>query len=104
MPAAQRRVGATCMTSARIARRTLADNVAYLNAVAAHVRTPRVARMRALGFSQGSATVFRWAVLGKTRLDAADFLEVGDVPDDVDIERAAERLAGTTDQYGSGCT
>lgn len=91
-PAAQRRVGATWMT--REDRDTdIADNVAYLDRVAEHAigaRAPDV-RVRALGFSQGAATVFRWAALGRTRVDEL-ILWGGEVPPDVDMEMASQRL------------
>jgi predicted esterase len=69
-PAHRSRVGGTWMT--REARdHDIADYVAYLDDVVAHLRAegldpdlPAVA----LGFSQGAATVSRWAALGNTRL------------------------------------
>ena len=61
-PAEQRRVGATWMT--RDDRdRDIADYVAYLDDVCAEVRgAAPSASITALGFSQGAATVSRWAV------------------------------------------
>jgi predicted esterase len=50
--------------------------------------------LRALGFSQGCATIFRWAVLGESRVDEL-ILWSGEVPPDVDMTRAAQRLANT---------
>ena len=92
-PADKRRVGATWMT--REDRETdISDNVAYLDAVAAHVRTARTKRLRGLGFSQGCATAFRWAVLGKTKLDEL-IMWSGEVPTDVDMKLAVQRLAQT---------
>jgi predicted esterase len=93
-PAANRRVGATWMT--REDRETdIADYVAYLDTVVEAI-TPHGTRLpvRALGFSQGSATVFRWAALGRTRI-AELILWSGEVPPDVDMQPAAERLRQT---------
>jgi predicted esterase len=100
-PAAKRRVGATWMT--RQDRETdIRDYVAYLDRVAAHVTGGRPGvRIRALGFSQGSATVFRWAVMGRTRVDDL-ILWAGEVPPDVDMQRAAERLRQTRMTYVHG--
>jgi predicted esterase len=100
-PAAKRRVGATWMT--RQDRDTdIRDYVAYLDRVAVHVTGGRRdVRIRALGFSQGSATVFRWAVMGRTRVDDL-ILWAGEVPPDVDMQRAAERLRQTRMTYVHG--
>ncbi|HEX6558963.1 MAG TPA: hypothetical protein VF021_05855 [Longimicrobiales bacterium] len=108
-PAAKRRVGATWMT--REDRETdIADYVAYLDAVVAHVQgaVPGPMRVTALGFSQGTSTVFRWAVLGATPI-ARLILWAGELPPDVDMAQARQRLAGTrvvvvrgrTDSYAS---
>lgn len=92
-PAAKRRVGASWMT--REDRETdIRDYVRYLDDVLAHVAPPAGARVRAFGFSQGTATVFRWAALGASRIDEL-ILWAGEVPADVDMARAAERLANT---------
>ena len=100
-PAAKRRVGATWMT--RQDRETdIRDYVAYLDRVAAHVTGGRRdVRIRALGFSQGSATVFRWAVMGNTTVDDL-ILWAGEVPPDVDMQRAAIRLRQTRMTYVHG--
>lgn len=91
-PASQRRVGATWMT--REDRETdIADYVRYLDAVYDHVN-PKNARVRAFGFSQGCATVFRWAAMGKSRIDDL-ILWAGEVPPDVDMQPAAVRLHQT---------
>lgn len=93
-PAAQRRVGATWMT--REDRETdIRDYVAYLDRVVEHVvgTRPNV-RICALGFSQGCATAFRWAVMGATRIDEL-ILWAGEVPADVDMQRAGDRLRQT---------
>jgi predicted esterase len=100
-PAANRRVGATWMT--RHDRESdIRDYVAYLDRVVAHVTGGRRdVRIRALGFSQGSATVFRWAVLGNTQVDDL-ILWAGEVPPDVDMQRAATRLHPTRITYVRG--
>lgn len=100
-PAASRRVGATWMT--RQDRETdIRDYVAYLDRVAAHVTGGRRdVRIRALGFSQGAATVFRWAVMGKTQVDHL-ILWAGEVPPDADMQRAAARLHQTRITYVHG--
>lgn len=91
-PASRRRVGATWMT--REDRATdIADYVRYLDAVLDHVGAES-ARIRALGFSQGCATVVRWAAMGKSRIDEL-ILWTGEVPPDVDMQPAAARLRQT---------
>ena len=93
-PAAQRRVGATWMT--REDRETdIADYVAYLDTVVESI-TQQKAQLpvRALGFSQGSATVFRWAALGRTPV-AELILWSGEVPPDLPMQPAAQRLHQT---------
>lgn len=93
-PAAQRRVGATWMTR-EDREQDIADYVRYLDRVVATLvpAEPRP-RLRALGFSQGTATVFRWAALGTTAL-AELILWSGDVPPDLDMQPAAQRLRQT---------
>ena len=100
-PAAKRRVGASWMT--RVDRETdIRDYVEYLDRVTAHVTGGRrEVRIRALGFSQGSATVFRWAASGRTRVDDL-ILWAGEVPPDVDMKVAAERLRNTRLTYVHG--
>jgi predicted esterase len=99
-PAAQRRVGATWMT--RDDRETdIADYVRYLDAVVAEV-APGLP-VRALGFSQGSATVFRWAALGRTPVVEL-ILWSGEVPPDLEMQPAAERLHQTRITFVQGST
>jgi predicted esterase len=91
-PAKTRRVGATWMT--REDRETdIHDYVAYLDAVVAHVqqRMRQRARIIAFGFSQGTATVFRWAALGSSPL-AAVIAWAGEVPRDLDAATFCDRL------------
>ncbi|MBP6572827.1 MAG: hypothetical protein KA230_00095 [Flavobacteriales bacterium] len=64
------RVGATWMTR-EDRENEIADHVAYLDELCAEIRKacPSAARLTALGFSQGVATLCRWAMLGSTRID-----------------------------------
>lgn len=95
-PAAQRRVGATWMT--REDRDTdIQDYCAYLDSVVKHVvsvagQTPP--RIRAFGFSQGAATVFRWSMFGEAEVQQL-ILWAGEVPPDADMPYAARRLRDT---------
>lgn len=58
-------------------------------------------RVRALGFSQGCATVCRWAALGATKLDQL-ILWAGEIPHDLDMQPAAQRLHQTRIVLASG--
>lgn len=97
-------VGASWMT--RIGREDeIADYVAYLDGVYAEVLGSGSAngvRVVALGFSQGSATVLRWAALGKARVERL-VSWAGDVPPDLDLEplvgKQLTRVAGTRDGF-----
>ncbi len=62
-------IGASWMTR-EDREREIADYVEYLDAVADAVsaETSRPLRVTGLGFSQGAATVCRWAALGRTKL------------------------------------
>src|SRR5438477_56805 len=64
---AERRVGASWMTR-EDRLHEIDDYVRYLDGVYGNV-VPRNARVTALGFSQGTATVCRWAGLGSSRID-----------------------------------
>lgn len=89
------KVGAAWMTREdRLAE--INDYVSYLDAVYADVlrRVDRPSvRIHALGFSQGTATVSRWVALGTARVDRV-VLWGGEVPPDLDLAAARERLAG----------
>ena len=96
------RVGATWMTREdRLAE--IDDYVAYLDALAVHegvqtdvgvsVGVRGRSAITALGFSQGSATVARWAVQGRTRIGRL-ILWGGGLPHDLDAAAAQERLRG----------
>lgn len=93
-PAAQRRVGATWMTR-EDREQDIADYVDYLDTLVGEVLARNAAaRLRALGFSQGSATVLRWAVRG-VRIPQQLILWAGEVPTDVDWNMGARKLAQT---------
>ena len=90
----------------------IADYIRYLDALHAEIfralgRDP--GRVRLLGFSQGTATVSRWATLGAVRPDRM-ILWGGEVPPDLDLVAAADALrrvrlilvAGDQDEYITG--
>lgn len=93
-PAAERRVGATWMTR-EDREQDIADYVDYLDLLVSEfmAQAPE-ARLRVLGFSQGSATVLRWAVRA-TRVPHHLILWAGEVPSDVDWTAGARKLART---------
>jgi len=103
---AERRVGASWMTR-EDRLHEIDDYVRYLDGVYAKV-VPRNARVTALGFSQGTATVCRWTAFGTSRVDRL-IVWGGEVPPDLDLAEAriAERLRaarltlvyGTRDQF-----
>lgn len=101
----ERRVGASWMTREdRLAE--IEDYVPYLDAVYADVfgRIDRArVRVYALGFSQGAATVSRWAALGTPRIDRL-VLWGGDFPPDLELTQPAVadrlRAARLTLVYG----
>lgn len=83
---AERRVGASWMTR-EDRLHEIDDYVRYLDAVYADVAPhPGKHSVTALGFSQGTATVCRWAALGTSRIDRL-ILWGGEVPPDLDLER-----------------
>lgn len=86
------RVGATWMTR-EDRLNDIRDYVAYLDAVYQQVLAgaPRPPKRRlALGFSQGVATVSRWAAMGTAALDEV-ILWAERLPPDLDLTGAAER-------------
>jgi predicted esterase len=92
----ERRVGASWMTrDDRL--HEIEDYVRYLDGVYAQV-VPRSARVTALGFSQGAATVCRWAGLGSSRIDRL-IVWGGEVPPDLDLKRL--RVPSLTLVYGT---
>jgi predicted esterase len=91
---AERRVGASWMTR-EDRLHEIDDYVRYLDAL--HEATHGAHGMTtALGFSQGTATVCRWAAYGSARLDRL-ILWGGEVPPDLDIgdKRVLEKLAAS---------
>ncbi len=88
------KVGASWMT--REDRLTeIEDYVRYLDAVFAdvfHRVERRGRRVCVLGFSQGTATACRWLALGSARADRL-ILWAGEVPPDLDLATARDRLA-----------
>lgn len=83
---AHTRVGATWMTR-EDRLHEIEDHVAYLDALAGELRTLAKpdAIINALGFSQGVATVARWAVHGRTELRHI-VLWAGGIPPELDRE------------------
>ena len=97
---AERRVGASWMTK-EDRLHEIEDYVRFLDAVYAQVSPPKKG-VTALGFSQGTATVCRWAALGSSRIERL-ILWGGEVPPDLDLERLrAPKLTlvyGTRDEF-----
>ncbi len=91
-PARERRVGATWMTR-EDRDADIADYVDYLDQLTSELlaQSPG-ARFRALGFSQGSATMLRWVVRA-TRVPEQLIIWAGEVPTDVDWNMGARKLA-----------
>jgi predicted esterase len=85
------RVGATWMTREdRLAE--IGDYVEYLDELHATLLSPADRRrVTVLGFSQGAATVSRWAALGRARIDRL-ILWSGALAHDLDLRAAAPRL------------
>jgi predicted esterase len=93
---AERRVGASWMTK-EDRLHEIDDYVRYLDALYREVAGGK-AQVTALGFSQGTATISRWAALGaENRIDRL-IIWGGEVPPDLDLSdaRVAERLRKTT--------
>lgn len=95
-------IGASWMTRER-REEEIADYVGYLDEVAAwSERELGAPKCRvALGFSQGAATVWRWAALGKTRLERLVSCG-GGVPPDVDLALARPKLDTTRVEFVRG--
>src|SRR2546427_8073348 len=89
----ERRVGASWMTR-EDRLHEIDDYVRYLDALHAVVASAE-ARVTALGFSQGTATVCRWAAFGSARIDRL-IVWGGEVPPDLDLgdARVNTRLRG----------
>lgn len=85
-------VGATWMT--REDRETeIRDYVTYLDRLAATV-VRGGARVTVLGFSQGVATAWRWVTYGSVPRLVRLVAWAGELPPDLDVERAARALRG----------
>lgn len=102
------RVGASWMTKAD-REREIDDYIRYLNALYARLVADGLADdapVHVLGFSQGTATACRWAVLGASAVDRLT-LWAGGVPTDLDLDtyRALFQqldltiVLGTDDEY-----
>jgi dienelactone hydrolase len=93
---AYERIGASWMTREDRAHE-VRDQLGYLDSlVRAEVGSRRSSvHLTVLGFSQGAAAACRWAAGGSTRVDRV-VVWGGDVPDDLDLERAKSRLPGLT--------
>jgi predicted esterase len=93
------RVAATWMT--REAReQEIDDYISYLDTLAGHVTATRGGRIIAFGFSQGAATVSRWAALGRTRI-AHVVLWGSGVAHDLPLEPRVFRGAALTIALGA---
>jgi predicted esterase len=110
-PAVERPVGATWMTR-EDREAEISDYVAYLDALAVHVRgavrhEKQAPRIVVLGFSQGAATATRWLTHGAVHPDHL-ILWGGFVPPEADLASPALRrtsvhvVVGSRDRYASG--
>src|SRR6058998_2940572 len=97
---AERRVGASWMTR-EDRLHEIDDYVRVLDGVYRKVADAET-RVAALGFSQGTATVCRWAALGSSRIHRL-ILWGGEVPPDLDLTRlrvpSVTLVYGTRDQF-----
>src|SRR3989440_6597018 len=95
----ERRVGASWMTR-EDRLHEIGDYVRYLDALYGMLGAART-KVTALGFSQGTATMSRWAALGSSRVDRL-ILWGGEVPPDLELQRLRvprlELVYGTRDQ------
>jgi predicted esterase len=87
-------IGASWMTR-EDREREITDYVDYLDAVvdAVVAETPRNVRITGLGFSQGAATICRWAALGRSRL-ARVVVWGGTLPQDLPSGNGAALFRG----------
>ena len=106
LDSAHSRVGATWMTrEERLLE--VDDHVAYLDALVAKLmeQAPQGLRVKALGFSQGVATVSRWALKGNTKL-LKMILWAGSLPPELDQQTLSvlrnihvDLVLGDRDEY-----
>lgn len=87
-------IGASWMTR-EDREREISDYVEYLDAVvdAVAVEVSRPLRITGLGFSQGAATISRWAALGKTKLQRL-VVWGGTLPNDLPAGNGAALFRG----------
>ena len=106
LDSAHDRVGATWMTR-EDRQHEIEDHVGYLDDLVDHTlkRMPHGVPVHALGFSQGVATITRWAVKGRTPL-ARMVLWSGSLPTDIDLnllahppDRSLDLVLGDKDPY-----
>jgi predicted esterase len=84
-------VGASWMTRDD-REREIRDTLRWLDGLAAHLaRLHGARRTTALGFSQGAAAAWRWALLGTARIERI-VAWGGALPADVDLEQHRQRL------------
>ena len=97
------KVGATWMTR-EDRENEIRDHVAYLDTLVAHVRQmvpSSGVRFRALGFSQGVATVVRWIARGDVRVDEL-IVWAGSLPPDVELANLQARIEGARVTFVAG--
>lgn len=87
------RVGATWMTR-EDREHEITDQIGYLDELARLMRSecPNSGRLNVLGFSQGVATLCRWAAHGNTRLDRM-VVWGGSMPPELDADAIRDRWA-----------
>lgn len=95
-PAHERQVGATWMTRDD-RERDISDYVGYLDAVLARAESMiggRTVPVRVLGFSQGAATISRWAARSHRLAAAEVILWGGPLPSDIDLSAGSAVFGG----------
>ncbi len=101
------KIGANWMTK-EDRENEIKDYVNYLDELYAHIissNEPGTYKINALGFSQGAATLSRWTVLGKSRIDKIIFW-AGEIAGDLDYSKFKEKeihlVFGNNDSYFPG--
>ncbi len=87
------RIGASWLTR-EDREADIADTIAYLDTLAAHVLAPHQ-KAHVLGFSQGTSVACRWAAFGSVRFEQV-VLWAGDVPGDLDLGAHGDALRTLT--------
>jgi predicted esterase len=100
--AADARIAATWMTR-EDREHEIDDYIAYLDVLAAHVVKSSATRVITLGFSQGAATVCRWAARGSAQIDHVILWGSG-LPPDVEPGPTALGAARLTIAIGDADT